>query len=130
MARRPQREELFPEERPVRRRDDYIRLFPHLVRPTGGIEVLERDGNLLFIKSYGDQYDIADAQHRIWQLLTSISNHTDAPGNITVACVWGLGDAKRTVYIYDYRGDGPTRILSRDEWREWLLNWWRDAQRR
>jgi hypothetical protein len=115
--------------RPARRQDDYHGLFPNKVHPTGGIDVLERGGNLLFIKSYGPDATITPAQNRIWQLLTSISNVTDAPGNITVACVWGLAAQMRTVYIYDYRGDGPTKIWHKDEWRLWLHDWWEEAKR-
>ena len=112
--------------RPARRQDDYHGLFPRRVRPTGGLEVLERGSNLLFIKTYGPDTDISEAQNRIWQLMSSISNVTDAPGNITVACVWGLAEQPRVVYVYDYRGDGPAKTMTRDEWRRWLYEWWED----
>jgi hypothetical protein len=116
------------DERPARRKDDYNGIFPGRVRPTGGLEVLERDGNLLFIKSYADGTSIVKPHERIWQLMTSISNIVDAPGNITVACVWGLKDT-RTVYIYDYRGDGPMRVFTKGEWQQWLRDWLEGATR-
>lgn len=116
-------------EQRAQRKHDYVGIFPGRVFPTGDLDVLERDGNLLFIKSYPDGVQIADAQHRIWQLLSAHSNIVDAPGNTTVLCVWGLGDVPRTYVKFDYRGEDQPKIVDVDVWREVLRSWWSDARR-
>jgi hypothetical protein len=98
--------------------------------PTGGLEVLEQGSNLLFIKSYAEGATIPGAHRRIWQLLTSISNIIEAPGSITVLCVWGLADKPRYVQVFDYLGeDNQRRKMTREELRTWVKNWFGEARR-
>lgn len=113
-----------PPKKPARRNHDYIDLFPGRVFPTGGIDVLERGNNLLFIKSYEHGKKIEDPHRKIWKLLVRFGENPDAPGSISVVCVWGLADAEREVILFDGRGEQPVRTLTRDGWRQWLDGWW------
>jgi hypothetical protein len=111
------------------REHDFRALFPGRVFPTGNVHVLERDGNLLFIKSYAKGQWITGAQHRIWSILPQFGT-PDAPGNITVACVRGIGSHSREVQVFDRMGVHEVRALNRLEWRTWLINWWEEAKLR
>lgn len=117
-------------EPPSNRNHDFIDLFPGGVFPTGGIHILERGGSILLIKDYKWGQEISRAQHRIWECLTKYGT-PDAPGNITIACVWGLGQkTSREWVVYDHEGEHPRAVGTVAEWRTWLFNWWQENKRR
>lgn len=111
------------------RNHDYVDLFPVGVFPTGQIDILERGGNLLLIKTYEHGQKIKDAHRKIFNLLTKLGDLDGAPGNITVVCVWGLGLLPREWVIFDWTGNSAPRVGSIEDWRYWLAAWWRDNKR-
>jgi hypothetical protein len=117
----------MPKKR-AHRNHDYIDLFPGNVFPTGEIDILERGNNLLIIKSYEYAAKIADAHRKIWKLLVKYGNNPDAPGSVTVVCVWGLGDTPREVVVFDPRGESPVRSMTIEGWRQWLDGWWSSSK--
>lgn len=104
---------------------DYLGLFPEKVWPTAGIEVLEREYHLLFIKSIGHTSEITPAQRKIFILLNRFGRVLDAPGSITVACVWSMEDARGYV-VFDDNGEHPLVTTTSDGWRAFLKTWWDD----
>lgn len=109
------------------RNHDYLSLFPGNVFPTGDIDILERNEHVLIIKSYEHGRPIVQAHHRIYCLLTRFGAHPDAPGSITVACVWGLGRTTREWKTYDHvNRPSPAQAGDVNAWREWLMGWWKD----
>lgn len=106
------------------RNDDYVNLFPRGVYPSGDIDILTNQEHILVIKSYEWGWRVSPRQKQLWFLMTRYGSHPDAPGSVTVACVWGLANAKRELQIYDHQGIGQLYELSRREWREWLRSWW------
>lgn len=110
------------------RNHDYLGLFPGRVFPTGEVDILERGDNLLIIKSYEHGRPIADAHRRIYRLLVRYGNNPDAPGTITVACIWGLGDTIRELVVFNPTGEGSPIALDRAGWRDWLMRWWKESK--
>jgi len=115
---------MTPHRKRAHRNHDYIDLFPNRVFPTGEIDILERGNNILIIKSYEYGAKIADPHRKIWNLLVKYGNNPDAPGSVTVACVWGLGQTPRDIVIFDPRGEQESRRVTLEGWREWLRGWW------
>lgn len=112
------------------RNHDYLELFPGHVFPTGEIDILEHGRNLLIIKSYEHGRTIVDAHRKIWRLLVKFGEVEDAPGNITVVCVWGLGSqVPREYIVFDYQGEHPIKAVTVEEWRRYLLDWWNSSKR-
>lgn len=119
--------------RPAHRNHDYIDLFPYGIFPTGDIDLLERGGNMLVIKSYewGRLDKMPKPHTRIWKMLSGpLYSNPDAPGDITVVCVEGLGVAPRRFIVFDHQGEHPVKVGTIDEWREWLSDWLKDNKRR
>lgn len=110
------------------RNHDYVNLFGENVYPTGEVDVLERGGNLLIIKSYEYHAKMKQAQRKIYKLLTRYAG-PDAPGNITVVCVWGLGNTPREYIVFDHQGEHPARSVTVEQWRLFLRGWWDGARR-
>lgn len=111
--------------RRAHRNHDYTDVFPENVWPTGDLDVLERGSNLLFIKSYEYKKKMPQPHQRIWRLMVKYGNNPDAPGSVTVVCVWGLGQTPREWLVYDAYTNGDKVIVgSLDEWRSWLRAWW------
>lgn len=112
--------------RKAHRNDDYVDLFPRGVFPSGDIDILTTEGHILVIKSYEWNWDPTPRQKQLWTLMTKYGSPPDAPGSVTVACVWGLGNTGRELQIYDHTGSSIKRPVTRDEWRAWLSDWWID----
>jgi len=108
------------------RNHDYIDLFPGRVFPTGEIDILERGHHLLIIKSYEHGQPVADAHRKIYKLMVAYGQNVDAPGSITVACIWGLGDTIRELVVFAHTGESPAQAVTRQDWREWLSDWWKE----
>lgn len=113
--------------RPSHRNDDYVNLFPHGIFPTGDIDVLEIGNNLLVIKSYewSKMAKMPKPHRRIFNLLARFGSPPDAPGSISVVCVEGLGLTERRWILFDHQGEHPTRYGTVDDWRVYLLSWYR-----
>lgn len=107
------------------RNHDYLDLFPPLVFPTGNIDILERGDHLLLIKTYNHKKKIATPHRKIYRLLARHGKMLEGPGTITVACVWGIGPTSRELVVFDELGESEPKMITRDEWREWLSDWWR-----
>lgn len=108
------------------RNHDFVNLFPGSVFPTGEVDILERGEHLLVIKSYEHKKKIADAHGRIYRLLVRFGQNPEAPGSITVVCVWGLGNTTREWCVYDHlHQPSPMRGGTVQDFREWLLDWWK-----
>lgn len=121
-----QSQEALLQTRKASRHDDYLGLFGDNIWPTRDIEVLERGGHVLIIKSYDFGRKIMPSHRRIWKLLVQHGEVLDAPGSITVVCVWGLGPAvARDLVIFDHTGESAQR-LDLDGWKAFLLDWWRN----
>jgi hypothetical protein len=99
--------------------------------PTGDLFVLEQGDNVLFIKHQREGSHVSGKQRQIYQLLTGISNIEEAPGNITVVCVWGLGDKPREIQVFDYHGEDNQRRkpMTKQAFQDWLRKWFEDARR-
>ena len=111
------------------RYEDYEGIFGDNIWPTRDVEILERGGNLLIIKSYEYRRKVTPAHRRIFRLLVAFGETPDAPGSVTVACVWGLGpNVPRDVYIIDHTGE-RTACLSFEAWQGWLTGWWNQHKR-
>lgn len=115
-----QQEQLFSAKAKAERNHDYVHLFPGRVFPTGGIDVLERGGHLLFVKSYEHGSEMPSAQRRIWRRLSALS---DPKHSTTVACVWGLS-AWREFVVFTSDGETERVRTSRGAWRGFLADWW------
>lgn len=115
-----------PPVRRVHRNHDYIGLFGERIFPTGEIDILERGNHLLVIKSYEYGQKMADPHRYIFKLLVKLGDQEDAPGSVTVVCVWGLGPAPREFVVFDSTGETEPKLAQIDEWQSWLRAWWRD----
>lgn len=108
---------------------DFLDLFPGKVMPTNEIYMLERDGNLLVMRSYDHGAKEVKPQERMWKLLVRYGEVVDAPGSITVICMWGLGTATvREWVVYEATGKSE-HAGTVDEFRAVLRRWWDDAKR-
>ncbi len=112
-----------PPPRKAHRNHDFLDLFPGKVFPTGGIHILENGNHLLHIKSYEYGKEITRAQRKIWNLLVAHGEVIDAPGSISVVCVWGLGGAARNVTWFDHMGESKPITISLEQFRVSLRDW-------
>ena len=116
--------------RRAHRNHDYVDLFPGGVFPTGELDVLERGGSILFIKSYEYGKQIKENQRKIYKSLVQLGELEGAKGPVTVVCVWGLGETPREIVVFDYMGESKRQVLDVQGWRRWLHEWWSDNKKR
>lgn len=116
--------------RPAHRNDDYVNLFPFHIFPTGDLDILERGGNILLVKSYewSKMSAMPKSHRRIWLLMPQFG-HIDAPGNVAVVCVEGLGHTPRKWIVFDHQGEHPLEAGTLDDWRTWLHDWFLSNRR-
>lgn len=113
---------------------DFLGVFSKKVMPSA-VRVVERNGHLLFIRHYGFGEDVSQAHDRIWRLLSRFGDSPDAPGSVTVVCLWGIAatsqllGTERRIRVYDWTGmaesdssDGAIKAA--------LDKWWKDAEHR
>jgi hypothetical protein len=117
-------------QRRAHRNHDYVDLFPGKVFPSGEFDILECGNALLVIKSYEYGKPIAEAHRRIFKLMVSMGDHPDAPGSITIYCVWNLGNTPREVVVFDHMGESERKVMPLEDWRAMLRGWWNDNKRR
>lgn len=109
------------------RNHDYIGLFGDHIFPTGDIDILERSNHLLIIKSVEHGRPIRPAQKKLFKVITRFDT-VNAPGSVTVVCVWGLGVLSTRTWIEFTNGrEAEFKDRSVDEWRSYLQTWWRQA---
>lgn len=121
-----EQQSLATQQKPAHRNNDYTNLFPGKVWPTGDVDVLERGGNLLIIKSYRWSAPIYDAHRKIFKTMVRYGSGDTAPGHITVVCVWGLGHTQREYVVFDHMGESERKATDLEGWRTWLMQWWHD----
>lgn len=123
----PEQTTLATGVKPAHRNHDYVGLFGDHIFPTGDIDILERGNNILIIKSYEFARQITPAQRKIYRLLTRFDT-PDAPGSVTVVCVWGLGvKAPRTWTVFTHGNEETYEAQPLEAWRSWLQLWWRSS---
>ena len=108
---------------------DYLGKFPGRVVPTSNIDMLECKGNILVVKSYEwahNQEDLPKAQLRLWKAAVALGAHPDAPGSLTVICVWGVGKGtERRWRVIDYMGVSKMHVGNGDDFGNFLYyDWW------
>lgn len=106
------------------RNDDYLGVFPEGIFPTGDLDVLERGGSLLFIKSYPHGHKIMPPHKRIFTQLVRLGEAETSPGSVSVLCVWGLGETAREYVIFDARGMSERKVTDIAGMKNIYFVWW------
>jgi hypothetical protein len=96
--------------------------------------VLESGDHLLFIRWYDHRtkQEVPKAHSRIWKLLARYGDNPDAPGSITVICLWGIegGLVQRYMKVYDWTGESEVRRTSDDAIKAAISKWYHDSRGR
>lgn len=111
---------------------DFLGAFGKRIMPTN-IRLLERNDHLLLIRHYGWGEEISPTHDRLFRTLVRYGNNPDAPGSITVICLWGIAATKhmvgteRSMRVYTWTGVGDTEATSDGAIKAALSKWFRDC---
>jgi hypothetical protein len=85
--------------------------------------------HLLFVHHYDHNREIGKAHRRLWLGMVSYGKDPDAPGTITVMCVWGVPGMRVGRYLqrFDHRGDSGRESATDDSIKAALSQWEREA---
>lgn len=119
-----------PRSRPQLEIEDFVGVLPPNVMPSGA-RILERDGSLLIVRHYAYGEFVPKAHLKIWRTLVKMGNHPDAPGSVSVMCVWGIQatPASRGLKVIDWTGETDVMVATNDSIRAAISAWWAGAKR-
>lgn len=121
-----EQEQLIPAgRRPTRDNSenaDFLGVFGGRVMPTK-LRVLERNGHLLVVKHYGHREKIATGHLRLFRSLVGMGKSPDAPGTVTVICIWGNRNTVRSIRVIDGSGDTEQQPATNDSVKAALSQW-------
>ena len=101
---------------------DFIGLFGNeRIMPTQ-VRVLEQGDCLLFIRNMSWKQEIKPKQQRIFKLMTRYGGE-DAPGDITVVCLWGLPGTHREMQEFTGGAAMPRQAVTTEEVQAYLRDW-------
>lgn len=121
--------DLGPDYRPKTSRqrevDDFRRVLPGRVLPTTA-RILGTEGHILVVRHYGHKEEPTKAQDQLYRSLVALGNHEDAPGSVSVMCLWGVAGlpVDRAMQLYDHMGVGPRKPATDDEIGSAIRHWW------
>lgn len=104
--------------------EDFRRALPAKVLPTTA-RILGTSGHILITRHYAHKEEPTKAQDHLFRSLVALGNHEDAPGSVSVMCLWGAsGISERAIQFYDHMGVSPRRPASDDGIQSAIRHWW------
>jgi hypothetical protein len=113
---------------------DFRGALPEGVMPTRQLGALECNGHLLMFRYYKHKEIIPSGHRRVFKRLVQLGNHPDAPGSVTVLCIWGVQatPTSRKMVLFDHmHKDGSDEMpASNDSIRAAISKWYSLYSRR